>query len=159
MELRDLAPGDRDALAAMLRATPQFTDDEVAVALELIDDRLAGGTHYRFVVAADDVAGRRGVAGYACVGPAPMTDGIWDLYWIVVDPGRQGAGIGRALLHAAEQVAASSGGRAVLIETASQPAYQRTRAFYRQCGYTEVARIPDYYRDGDDKIIFRKILP
>lgn len=154
MDLRDLQPGDRGALAALLRATPQFTDEEVAVALELIDDRLGGGTDYRFVVAADD----RGVAGYVCVGPAPMTDGIWDLYWIAVDPARQGAGIGVALLRAAEQLAASSGGRAVLIETASQPSYERTRAFYRRCGYAEVARISDYYRVGDDKIIFRKAL-
>ena len=36
-----LRPGDRPAIAALLEATGVFRPDEVAVALELVDDTLA----------------------------------------------------------------------------------------------------------------------
>ena len=164
--LRSLSSDDRAALVAILQATPEFTDEEVAVALELIDDRLAGGDQYRFVVAeadddagADAGAGRAGsVAGYGCFGPAPMTDGVWDLYWIVVDPARRSGGLGTALLGACESEAAASGARMMLIETASKPDYAGTRRFYERAGYVEAGRIADYYRAGDDKVTYRKTL-
>ena len=35
-------------------------------------------------------------------GQRPMTDAVYDLYWIVVDPSQKGKGIGKALLHHAE---------------------------------------------------------
>jgi len=36
--------------------------------------------------------------GYACYGPTPLTQGVYDLYWIVVDPQLSGKGFGRYLL-------------------------------------------------------------
>ncbi len=155
VRLRALSPDDRPALRAILQATPEFTDEEVAVALELIDDLLGGGDHYRFVVAVVDGV----VAGYGCFGPAPMTDGVWDMYWLVVDPSRRSEGLGTALLRASETEAAQLGARMMLIETASKPEYAGTRRFYEQAGYSEAARIADYYSAGDDKIVYRKSLP
>jgi GNAT superfamily N-acetyltransferase len=154
VRLRDLAAEDRLALDDLLRDTPEFTAEERRVALELIDDRLGGGTHYRFVVAEAET----GPAGYACFGPAPMTDGVWDLYWVVVAASRRGHGVGAALLLAAEQAAKSEGGRMILIETASKSEYEATRRFYERLGYGETARVRDYYRLGDDKLILAKPL-
>jgi ribosomal protein S18 acetylase RimI-like enzyme len=85
-----------------------------------------------------------------------MTDGVFDLYWIAVDPRIQRGGIGRALLARAEQQAGASGGRTMLIETSGQPRYEATRAFYVRAGYAEIARVPDYYRVGDDKLIYAR---
>jgi len=34
----------------------------------------------------------------------------------------------------------------------------RPRGFYRKHGFVEVARIPDFYTEGDDKVIFWKKL-
>jgi ribosomal protein S18 acetylase RimI-like enzyme len=109
---------------------------------------------YRFVVAEE--AGE--VAGYACFGAAPMTKGTFDLYWIAVDPARQGRGIGRALLRASEEAVRAEGGRMLLVETAGKAAYAATRAVYAACGYREVARVPDFYEDGDDKIVYARRL-
>lgn len=36
--------------------------------------------------------------------------------------------------------------------------FELTRSFYRKNGYDEEARIRDFYRAGDDKIVFRKAL-
>lgn len=153
--LRELKAEDRRPLSELIRSTTEFTAEEVAVALELIDDRLAGGTHYRFVVADDD----EGPAGYVCFGPAPMTDGVWDLYWIVVAAGRRNKGVGSALLQATEQAVVAEAGRMILIETASKSEYDATRGFYERCGFREAARVRDYYRLGDDKVIYAKSLP
>ena len=110
-----------------------------------------GGGGYRFLVA-EGVAGE--VEGYACFGDAPFTEGTYDLFFIAVSPGAQGRGVGRALIGATEDAVRQSGGRLLLIETASKPSYDATRAFYERAGYREVARVPDYYRPGDDKIVY-----
>jgi hypothetical protein len=46
----------------------------------------------------------------------------------------------------------------ILIETSSQPKYEKTRLFYTRLDYKEVARIPDFYRKGDDRITYVKYL-
>lgn len=158
MQLRPLAAADRAPLEAVLRATGSFFDEEVEVALELIDYGIKGSQDYRFLVAADGPAPGDKVLGYACWGPTPMTDRTFDLYWIAVDPRRQGGGVGRALMAAVEQRLRSEGARLLLVETASKESYAATRAFYERIGYEEVARTPDFYRDGDDRVVYARRL-
>jgi D-alanine-D-alanine ligase len=149
VRLRDLDQcADRAAIERLLVATQAFADHEIAVALELVDEPRETG--YRFVVA--EVAGA--VAGYACFGETPCTIGTYDLYWIAVDPASQGSGVGRALLDAVETAVRGAGGRLLVIETASKPEYAATRAFYERCGLDLVARIPDFYARGDDKLVY-----
>ncbi|MBL8863129.1 MAG: GNAT family N-acetyltransferase [Planctomycetes bacterium] len=147
--LRDIdRAADRAPIARLLSATGAFTAAEIEVALELVDEPPEGG--YRFVVA--DVDGA--LAGYACHGATPCTVGTHDLYWIAVDPARQGLGVGRALLDAVERAVRAAQGRLLVIETASKPEYAATRAFYERCGLTLTARIPDFYATGDDKLVY-----
>lgn len=159
--LRELRRADREPLAALLRATGAFADHEIDVALELIDEALAAKApqpdDYRFFVAeAAGTAAR--IAGYVCFGRSPMATGIWDVYWIAVDPRLHGRGIGAALLRAAEAQARAGGGRMVLIETGGKESYSATRRFYERSGYHEVARIPDFFAPGDDKVIYARRL-
>jgi ribosomal protein S18 acetylase RimI-like enzyme len=136
-----------------LQSTAAFDAAEIAVAMELIDCGLSTDTKgYRFAVA----AGGEEPIGYACFGDAPLTDAVFDLYWIAVQPAAQRSGVGRALLTYVEAEIAALGGRWLLIETASKPSYAATRAFYLRAGYQEIARIPDFYRLGDDKITYGK---
>jgi ribosomal protein S18 acetylase RimI-like enzyme len=153
--LRPLRPADRAPLERLIRATDAFLEDEVAVAMELIDLGLelsAGKDHgYRFLVAEMDGE----VVGYCCWGRTPCTQGTYDLYWVAVDARRQGHGVGRDLMRGAEAAARDEGGRQMFVETASKPSYAATRAFYDRIGYLEVARVPDFYAPGDDKVIYR----
>lgn len=135
-----------------MRESRAFREDEIAVALELVDAPMEAG--YRFFVA--EIEGR--VAGYACFGATPLTRGTWDLYWIAVDPSRQRGGIGRALLRAAEQTILAEGGRMLLVETAGKGSYASTRTMYEACDYREVARVPNFYEEGDDKVIYARVL-
>lgn len=87
-----------------------------------------------------------------------MTHGTWNLLLIAVHPARQGQGVGAKLTRHIETTLAASGERVLLVETSGLPEFERTRAFYRRLGYAEEARIREFYRAGEDKIIFRKAL-
>jgi len=128
----------------------------VVVAEEVIDsylkDPLESGYHI-LVAEADST-----VTGYICYGPTPLTVGTWDLYWAAVTPDKQRQGIGGALFEAAEENIREAGGRLAIIETSSTPAYEKTMRFHTRNGYQIVARLPDFYAPGDDKLILQKRL-
>ena len=150
-------PCDLEAVGALARATGFFSEEEAAIAEELVAERLAKGeaSGYHFLFA--ETAGR--LTGYACFGPIPGSVHSFDLYWIVVDPAAQGRGLGRALLAAAERQMARQGARRIYAETSSRPQYEPTRRFYEACGYRREALLEDFYAPGDGKVIFGKILP
>ena len=99
-----------------------------------------------------------GLVGVAYCAPEPMTNGTWNLLLIAVRPDRQGQGRGAALMRYVEQTLTARGERLLLVETSGLANFERTRAFYRNCGYDEEARIRDFYKAGDDKIVYRKVL-
>ncbi len=74
----------------------------------------------------------------------------------MVRPGTQGRGVGRGLLKRAERQMRSSGARLCVIETSSRDDYAGTRRFYLACGYAEVARVPGFYDEGDDRVTYAK---
>jgi ribosomal protein S18 acetylase RimI-like enzyme len=147
---------DRPRVTEILRGTPEFKSFEVAVAEELIDcylDDPSGSGYYVLVAEVDST-----VEGYICYGPTPLTDGTWDIYWVAVARKRQDQGIGSALMKSAEEEIMKAKGRLSIIETSSTPAYEKTRNFHVSHGYEMVARIPDFYAPGDDKLILQKRL-
>ena len=77
---------------------------------------------------------------------------------IAIDPKRQRQGRGTELVRYAEAEIAKRGGRILLIETSGLPEFETTCAFYRKCGYSEEARIREFWKAGDDKIVYRKAL-
>ena len=104
------------------------------------------------VVEGDDGA----PAGYMTWGPTPLAEDAYDLYWMAVAPSEQGKGRGKELVRWLEDEVGRRRGRVIIIETSSQPKYHGTRQFYIDLGYKEVARIPDFYRAGDDRVIYAK---
>lgn len=156
MVLRDIDPADRQPLAGLLARVPAFTHEDVELAMELVDERLAEGkgSDYQFVVAADGST----VLGYACFGLIPLTESSFDLYWIVVAPEHQARGVGTRLIKAVEARIKQRGGVRVYIETSSTQPYADARAFYASQGYVEAAALPDFYRDGEAKIVYSREL-
>jgi GNAT superfamily N-acetyltransferase len=149
-------PGDPAAVAALCAATDFFSPAELEIAAELAAERLAQGERsgYVFLFAEDGA----GLAGYTCYGPIAGTAHSYDLYWIVVAPGRQGAGLGRALLAETEARIARLGGRRLYAETSSREQYAPTRAFYLARGFLQDALLEDFYAPGDGKAIYVKVL-
>src|ERR1044072_3601224 len=131
----------------IVESTGFFSGEELAVAIELLDDRLAKGpaSDYRFLFGEE--AGR--VAGYTAYGRIPLTRGSWDLCGIAGPPSAQARGVGRALLVESERRIALGGGERVYVETSSRAQYDPTRRFYERCGYHVAATLPDFYAAGD----------
>lgn len=152
--LRPVGRAHRARLEQLTRDTGLFREEEVATAVELLDESLGGDEDYRFLGAFDDER----LVGYACWGPTPGTEGTSDLYWIVVDHERQGRGIGSQLLMEVERRLMADGSRLVVVETSSRSDYRPTRGFYEARGYTRAATIPAYYAPGDDLVIYTKDL-
>lgn len=145
-------PEDHDAIRRIVASTGFFTEAEVDVAVELIDERLTRGeaSGYQFVFAEQDGH----TIGYACFGPIACTVGSYDLYWIAVDNAHRGHGHGRRILEEAEQRMA--GARRIYIETSGREQYAPTRTFYEHCGYRLEATLNDFYAPGDPKLIYAR---
>lgn len=159
-------PSDAAAVERIVGSTGFFRPDEIAVAVELVRERLDRGPEsgYHFVFAeqaraADEPPHEHAVLGYACFGPIPCTIDSYDLYWIAVGEAARGRGLGRRILLEAERRIAAMGGARVYIETSSRPLYDPTRGFYAAAGYREEARLADFYTAGDDKVIYVRRLP
>lgn len=153
--IRPLRHEDRAPLEEILRATGVFSDEEVGIALELIDIVLNRPEQKDYII---NVCDDGEVLGYYCVGPTPATEGTFDMYWIAVKPSVHGKGVGGKLNEHAEQLIRSHRGRLIVVETSSQPKYEKTRKFYSTHGYIQLSRIRDYYRVGDDLVVFGKYI-
>lgn len=132
-----------------------FNEEEVECVAILWEEYLTQGPEvcgYNFIVERDGDQ----VLGFACYGPRDLTSGVFDLYWVAVDPDCRRGGVGRRLLTASEEAAQKGGGRMIIAETSCTSSYDATRNFYDRTGYTMEARIKDFYRVGDDLAIFIK---
>ncbi len=147
---------DRHPIIKALRDTGMFTEAEVDVAIELIDKYLYDKDQKDYTIFVAEEDGQ--AAGYVCYGPTPATEGTYDLYWIAVNPAIQGKGVGKKLLEFTENEVRKAGGGLLIIETSSQEKYAPTQNFYIRNKYEIEARIKDFYRKGDDRLIFTKRL-
>ena len=153
--IRPTTPDDTAAILALSVSSglfPSGATDEVAAVLS---GCLAGENGPDHVWLTDDDDGPVGVAYYA---PERMSDGTWNLYMLAVRPDRQRKGRGAALVRHVERALVTRGARVLLVETSGLASFERTRAFYRALGYDEEARIREFYKAGDDKVVFRKAL-
>ncbi len=90
--------------------------------------------------------------------PERMTEGTYNLYLIAVHQDYQGKGIGAEIMDYIENLLLESGQRILLVETSGLPEFEGTRKFYDKCQYERAAVIRDFYRDGEDKVVFWKKL-
>jgi len=154
MIIRPLTTSEREAVHRILVERKVFNEKEIPVALEVLDEYFRKGAESGYE-AFGSFSGPE-LGGYICFGPIPLTDERYDLYWIAVDGGMAEKGIGTSLLRFMESEIRKRGGGKIYVETSSTAPYHPARAFYRKNGYAVTAVLNEYYRSGDDKIIFLK---
>lgn len=125
---------------------------------EMLDEMIAGylnntGKDIWFVGELDDR-----VVTFGFCEPERMTDGTWNLLAIGVDPALQGQGHGAEMMTYLERQLSKASQRVLIVETMGTPEFAKTREFYRKSGYTEEARIREFYEAGADKVVFWKHL-
>ena len=157
MKIRPLTKQDRQTVLEVIHSTGMFTKEEEQVATEVIDLYLNKPDQRDYII--EVIENEQGaIVGYVCYGSRPMTEGVVDLYWLAIHPGKHRQGYGKALLQWVEKTVQEKKGRLILIETSSKDKYAPTRHFYQRLGYVENARIRDFYRPGDDLLIYGKYL-
>ncbi len=111
-------PGDVAAVREIVASTGFFHEHEIAVAAELVEERLAKGPASGYLFLFAEQGGR--ILGYSCYGEVACTVGSFDLYWIAVHNDQRSRGIGRLLLEKTEASIAGRQGRAIWVETSGQ---------------------------------------
>ena len=154
--IRPVGGEDLDASVELLIALELFQAGEIEQIRMDLASFFARKDGREFWIVDDDP--RVGLSGIAYCAPEKMTDGTWNLYLIGVHKDRRGNGRGTMLLREVERMAAGRDGRVLLVETSGTDGFEKSRAFYNNAGFREEARIHDFYKDGDDKIVFWKAL-
>ena len=156
MKIRPTTRADAEAITHIVTQGGVFDDDEAREVRALLDYYFddTGQDEFLFltVVKADCVV------GFACYGRIALTKHNYELNWIATAKEALRGGVGSALLRAVEDIARERGGRYLNLETSATAPYAPARAFYERHGYHIVARIPDYYDDGDEMVMYRKQL-
>ena len=148
---------DIDDVQQILQGWGQFRPAEIAVAQELVLDRLKKRqrSEYRFIFA--DRNNKR-MIGFACYGPIAVTVSSFDLYWIAVETSAVGTGIGTTIMEELLRIVFSQGGTKIFVETSSRPGYAQARSFYYRHGFDHICTVPNFYAPGDDKLILGRSL-
>ena len=144
---------DSDALLEIVRDSGQFDENGLAHVAETLNDYLAGESE-NFWFTADDGE----PVGVAYCALEPVTDGTWNLLMLWTRHDRAGQGHGSALVSHVEKILNERGVRLLIVETSGLPDFAGARAFYDKCGFTQEARIRNFFAAGDDKIIYTKTL-
>ncbi len=132
-----------------------FSQEEIDSVPVMFDEYLQYGTEgdgYHFLVYREGEQ----VLGFAIYGRRDLAEGVFDLYWIAVDPNARRKGVGAALITASEEAVRAMGGRILIAETSGTAEYESTREFYVRVGYVNEATIKDFYKVGDDLKIYTK---
>ncbi|MEE4165875.1 MAG: N-acetyltransferase [Desulfocapsaceae bacterium] len=154
MLVRPIAPEDREQLIKIIIKQKNFLQCEIDTATEVIDETFNPAEDYQALAAFDKDSN---LLGFISFGPIPLTVNRFDIYWIAVDPdcGRQGTGT--VLLREMEQKLTQAGNGHIYVETSSTQGYLAARLFYEKNNYELVCQMKDFYRAGDDRLIYRKI--
>lgn len=151
MSVRAATIGDTGVLAPLLARLPlmeRYGRDATALARDLAD-ALARGDG---LVVAEEGGELAGLAWFMPRGAFGL--GAY-LRLIALVPGRQGHGVGVALLAAFEQAAAADGRHAFLLVSDFNHGAQR---FYARQGYSRVGTIPGLVLPDVDEIVYWKRL-
>lgn len=155
---RNMRDSDSRAVQRILSTAGVFSAEEIEVGTQMANDTFLQGsdaTELDFLFL-DDEQGE--VCAYACFGRTLLTARCWDLYWLVTDPACQGCGLAARLMTVMGNEIIDRNGQWLFAETSSLPHYQPARRFYERAGFALMATIPDFYKDGDSKLILRKDL-
>jgi ribosomal protein S18 acetylase RimI-like enzyme len=151
---KNLQTEDLRSIEEMLQAVGVFNAEEVECCLFLASESLGGSDEYSWVLAEEE----GGIQALICYGPVSLTEGTFDLYWILRSPKAKSKGAAAAVLQASEKDLRLRGARLYVLNTSGTSPYKPAHEFYLRNGFELTARLPEYYRPGDDLLIFTKRL-
>lgn len=149
--IRETRRTDQNAFLAILRESGQFDDAAITYIAQILEDHLNEGSDSIWLTADDGDP-----IGFAYCAPEPMTSGTWNLLMLWIKPGKRTQGHGSGLVAQVEEILANQNSRLLIVETSGLPEFEAARMFYSKVGFTQAARIKDFFSAGDDKLIYTK---
>lgn len=151
--IRETVSSDAEAILAIVASSGEFDAASIDHIKETLENYLEGASDGLWFTADDGEP-----VGVAYCAPEPVTVGTWNLLMLWTRQDRGGKGHGSALVQHVEQVLTDRGARLLIVETSGLAEYETARAFYSKCGFTQEARVRDFYSAGDDKLVYTKAL-
>jgi ribosomal protein S18 acetylase RimI-like enzyme len=148
----EVQKSDVAKIMQLVKEVGVFSEEEIEVSGKLIADAL-NGEDYHFLFLRNNAGD---IIAYSCFGEICMAKGRFDLYWLAVSKKWQGRKLASLILQKSEERIRAIGGKKLYAETSSLPEYSPARSFYIKYGFAQVAEINDFYKDGDNKVIFGK---
>ncbi|MBO9433375.1 GNAT family N-acetyltransferase [Ruegeria sp. R13_0] len=152
MKIRPTKQDDVGALQEVLRGTELFPSELLP---DMVDASLSDGKSSDIWLTCE--ANGKAV-GFCYAVPEELAEGAWNMLAIAILPTEQGNGFGGAIVKHLEVELKERGQRILLADTSGTDEFAQTREFYRKNGYSEEARIRDFWAAGDDKVVFWKSL-
>jgi ribosomal protein S18 acetylase RimI-like enzyme len=152
MNVRPTEAGDIPALKILVDETGLFPGEMLA---DMVSGFLSNGEDQDIWLTCE-VGGE--AIGFCYAAPEQLADGTWNMLAIAVHPSKQGGGHGGAIVRRLESMLHERGHRVLIADTSGKDEFARTREFYRKSGYSEEARIRHFWAEGDDKVVFWKLI-
>ncbi len=151
-QIRPVTTADVDELKIVLDSCelfpPEYLDEMIS---DYFNNAETEDIWFTFLIDEKPIA-----IGY-CI-PEKLTEGTYNLLAIGVSQNAQRKGVASAMMEYIEQQLKQKNGRLLLVETSSDEAQIAARKLYQKIGYKQVAVIDDFWKDGEDKIVFLKQL-
>lgn len=145
---------DRAAMRGLVEHDVAGTPYAAVVAYFLDLATEGGETESRAIVA--DRGGE--IVGFALFGEVAGAVGAGRMHFISVTASARLHAIGVGLCEAAVADLVSTGARLIIAELPDEALLSPGRALLARCGFSETARVADYYRDGVDLIILQRAI-
>jgi len=106
------------------------------------------------------VAERAGaVVGFALFGHVAGAIGTGRVHFVSVTSIARLDGVGTGLCEAAVANLRSNDARLVVAEVPDEPSFLAGRTLLDRCGFAEIGRVADYFRDNTDLVVLARTIP
>lgn len=154
MSIRKYVPQDYDQVVSLFRVLPElFTPRTIRNVGYDLKDYERGD--FRNILNCLVFSQEEEIQGALIYRQDYTGDRVFELKWMAVKKEKQLNSIGRSLIRYAENLLKNKA-RLIVLYTSNTPIWDGTKDFFRKLGYQEVAIVPDFWDDGDDRAVFWK---
>lgn len=149
-----MSESEKSRYIEIARNVGVFTAAEIDIIIEILNvHEKSNGKEYIVFNYKDGDS----IIGFIIFGRTPLTEFSWDIYWLIVNNDQQRKGIGRKLVKECEDFILRNENKAILrVETSTKKEFAHARNLYIKQNFKEAGRIPNFYREADDLIVYYK---
>ena len=145
---------DVEDVRQIVASTGFYNENEISVAVDLVQERLDRGLACDYLFIFADYGGR--AVSFVCFGPIPCAKNNFEMYWMATHGDYRRKGIGREILKRVERVVWAFSGRALYLSTSSKQIFMSTREFFLKSNYRVDATLFNFYDENEHRMVFTK---